>query len=171
MARRRKQFHELTSLSQHRARVTAERRYGILSDELEQLYNTGKYNPFARGDPLMRIPEQYREYAYTDEETGEIKVDWSQPAYASMYRLRDLPDVKSYNDETVQFHVFVMASEKVQRIMALMSTDEIREMARFQTAPGEDVELPSDMIVDDITYYQGSDISGQDEWHNIFWYH
>jgi hypothetical protein len=177
MATRRKPFRELSPRAQARATRIAETRYGILGGELQRRYDAGVYNPFARGNPLLRIPEEYREYAQ-EEESGQITVDWSDAAYDSMHRLERLEDVKEYNDARVQFHVYSIADTKVQQRMAWMTTDEIRAMASIQVSDlpleqedYENTRLTYDLSFDDIGYMSHSDKTDQNEWNNVFWYH
>jgi hypothetical protein len=173
MAARARRWGDLSKSAQERALRIAKDRYDLTENQVRKRYNRGTYNPYARSDPLLRIPLEFRhEPLYTEQ--GELTVDWGALAKQNMTRV--FGPASRYG-ERIKWNEFQVeknidrASEKVLRLMAQASESELEEIAFIQN-PSENVALPGTLKMEDIGYYVGSKKKpGEREWINIFWYH
>jgi len=158
-------FGQLPKNARDRAARIAKRDYGLTRRQVRERYNRGTYNPFARGDPLLRIPRELRRYA---ERTNEgIEVNWEEAAIGRMSAF--FKDYYGYSADTVAYNVS-QASDDVLRYMATASEDEIRDMASIQP----DVNGHNPDFMDIKWPVKDEDIGWTDakgKWHNNFWYH
>ncbi len=173
MAARARRWGDLSKSAQERAARIADQRYGLTREQVRRRYNRGTFNPFARGDPLLRIPAEFRHEAVYNEQ-DELVVDWGALAKQNMARVfgpsgRYGERIK-WNEHTVERNID-HAGESVLRLMAQASESELEELAFIQN-PSESVALPGELKMKDIGYYVGSKKNpGEREWINIFWYH
>lgn len=156
----RKQWGDLSKRSRDRAARIAKQRFGLERDQVRRRYNRGTYNPYARGDPLKRVPAEFRSQA-VEVAPGQVEIDWPALALQNMHRY--LGDYYKWSEDSVVEHLS-HASTEVLRVMATASEDEIMEFAFIQN-PEDRFVLPRGLSVEDIGYYRNG------EWHNIFWYH
>lgn len=163
---KRKQWGDLSKDARDRAASIAERRFGLTRRQVRERYNRGSYNPFARGDPLQRVPAEFRGQA-VEVAPGQIGVDWSALALQNM--TRHLGDFYKWSEDSVVENLS-HASDELLRVIATATTDEIMEFAFIQN-PEERYALPRGLSVDEIGYYVIGKKSGKPEWVNIFWYH
>lgn len=158
-----RKFGSLSKRAREQA-VRAGSEYGLTRRQVRERYNRGTYNPFARKDPLQRIPREYRESAVS--EAGTVAVDWKEAAERNYYRLlgpgSPQGETFKYNHDTVIYNV-QHASDAVARAMAMATEDELRQWASLQPLPDGTSPIPD---ADELGYY---DSGGS--WNNIFWYH
>jgi hypothetical protein len=163
----RKKFGELTARAKARA-YAAGGRFDLSKRAVAARYNAGTYNPFARKDPLMRLPAEYRSEPVITE-AGTYTVDWRALAVTNItYHLQDNSGGK-FNPGRVRENV-ARAPEKIQRIMARASMHELSELAHIQN-PTFTGEIPFNLDAWQIGYITISQKTGEHEWHNLFWYH
>lgn len=163
MASSGRKFGNLSEAAKHRA-VVAGQRYGLSKRAVAERYNRGTYNPFARGDPLQRVPKEWRRFANRFED-GSVGVDWAEAAQANMLSLYG--DYFKWSEDRVVSNID-HASEATQRAMAMATADEIMQIALIQTeaeAIALQGQLPFDLKAKDFGYTRNG------EWRNIFWYH
>lgn len=166
MARARR-FGKLSRASRERAaRAGAE--YGLTRRQVRERYNRGTFNPFARSNPDLRVPREFR----NQPRTGGGGIDWSDAALANMER--HLGMYVKYNDFNVIARaedVYPHKSQQVLRVIAQASENELLSWASVQDVNGAppDIDafpnLPAGLTVDDVGYYTNG------KWNNIFWYH
>lgn len=161
MAKSGRKFGSLSAAARSRA-VRAGQEYGLTRRQVRERYNRGTYNPFARTDPRMRVPAEYRSQAVRLE-NGQIGVDWAALAQQNMSGR--LGDYFKWSEDRVVANI-AHASPEAQHVMAVATEDELIALAYIQT-PGEaeGLQLPYGLTADDIGYYANG------EWRNIFWYH
>lgn len=164
---RRKKFSELSPRAKARAYAAGDR-FDLTKPQVARRYNAGTYNPFARKDPLMRLPAEYRSGEPIITPEGRVDVDWRALARQNISRHFEDRGGK-YSPERVRENV-ARAPEKIQRIMARATSDELIELAHVQN-PLFTGELPFNMDAWDIGYITISQKTGEHEWHNFFWYH
>jgi hypothetical protein len=161
MAGNGRKFSKLSPAARSRA-ARAGQEYGLTRRQVRERYNRGTFNPFARSDPSMRVPAEYRSQAVRLE-NGQIGVDWAALAQQNM--ISKLGDYFKWSEDRVVANID-RASPHVQRVMAMASESEIIELAYIQSkTEAESIEMPYDLLPDDIGYYKDG------EWRNIFWYH
>lgn len=168
-----KGFGSLSKESRDRA-ARAGSEYGLSRSQVRGRYNRGTYNPFARADPMVRVPREYR--PHTEVINGKPVTDWQQAAYEN-YNKHVGPG--SPKGETFKYNRYTVAenadhaSEAIARLMAMASESELRAWASAQpdangnpppieAFPG----LPPGIKIGDLGY---RDSGGS--WINIFWYH
>lgn len=171
MARARR-WSDLSKTAQERAARIGKERFDLTHEQVRRRYNRGTYNPYARGDPLLRVPLEFRHEVDFDEQ-GRPVVDWA--ALAKQNMMRTFGPGGRYG-ERIKWNEFQVernidrAKEPVLRIMARASESELEEIAFIQN-PSEDIALPGELTMEDIGYYVRGKKSGEREWINIFWYH
>lgn len=161
MAGNGRKFGKLSPAARSRA-ARAGQEYGLTRRQARERYNRGTWNPFARSDPSMRVPAEFRSQAVRLE-NGQIGVDWAALAQQNM--ISRMGDYFKWSEDRVVSNID-HASSQVQHVMAVATEDEIIEIAYIQSkAEAEGLQLPYGLSADDIGYYQDG------EWRNIFWYH
>src|SRR5690348_16500922 len=122
-------FADLPQEAQNEAIRIAERRYLMTATEVRERYDAGTYDPFAQEDLAMQVPEEFRSYAVRFE-SGEIGVDWHSAAYTNMQaQLSEEPEFSSYSlQDNIDY-----APEHVQRMMAMMTADELKAVAAIES--------------------------------------
>lgn len=166
---RRKKFGELTPRAKARA-YAAGGKFQLSKQQVARRYNAGTYNPFARRDPMMRVPAELRDKPLQISETGQITVNWLAAAESNMLSLLADPGGVKFNEATILENV-ARASEKVQRVMALATVSELTELASIQKPEDAPDDMPFDLTGAEIFYVKISQKTGKHEWYNIFWYH
>jgi hypothetical protein len=175
---KRKQFGKLSKSSRDRAARIGREQWGLSRDQVRDRYNRGTFNPFARANPELRVPREYRRAAGVNE-AGQIVVDWEQMAYLNYNDLLGPGSPKGetykYNPRTVQDNLS-RTTETVWRIIALATESELRAWASIQpdangNGPGDPYvflgfPVAAGITMEDLGYY---DRGGS--WNNIFWYH
>ena len=136
----------------------------MTAKEVQERYDAGTYDPFAREDLAMQVPEEWRAHA-VQFESGEIGVDWRSAALTNLSaHLSDDPEWSFYSvSDNIDY-----ASEHVHRIMAMMTADELRAVAAIES-PESVTDLPYGLTIEDIGYRRGKTHRAQ--WINAFWYH
>ena len=173
-----KRFGDLPKKSRERAALIGRTQWGLTREQVRGRYNRGTYNPFARGNPELRVPREYRSAAGVTE-SGQIVIDWEQLAYQNY---NDKLGPGSPKGETYKYNRFTVAdnlsrtSETVLHIIAMASEDDLRAWASVQpdaNGNGPDSQdaflgfpAAAGVTLEDLGYH---DDSGN--WINIFWYH
>lgn len=155
MATRKRSYGQLSARAKARADRAGEV-YGLTHEQVRRRYNRGTFNPFARANPELRVPREYRQF------TDNGETDWREAALANVRA--KLGDYFKYNDDSVVYEVYTQASEDALRVMAMASEDELIAYARIQDANGLPPSLPKG-LADSMGYYTNG------KWNNIFWYH
>lgn len=166
---RRKKFSELSPRAKARA-YAAGGRFTLSKQQVARRYNAGTYNPFARGDPLMRVPAELRDLETKITPGGTVYIDWAKSAETNMLSLLEEPGGVKFNAAKIREHV-ARAPEKVQRVMAMATVSELSELASIQKPEDAPDEMPFNLDGADIFYVKISQKTGKHEWHNLFWYH
>lgn len=161
-----RQFGSLSKAARDRA-ARAGAQYGLTRRQVRERYNRGTYNPFARQDPLQRIPPEFRGEASLTP-GGQIVVDWDALALTNMNAIfgeaSPYGERIKWNEFTVMTNIANMP-ERVVRVMAMATEDEMYEFA-YVRSRDENVRLPYGLTAADIFW---QDENGS--WRNAFWYH
>jgi|SRR5215469_1181299 len=172
----RKKFSQLPKAARDRAARIGKEEYGLSRRQVRERYNRGTYNPYARKDPMLRIPGEFRRHVI-EEPGGQIVVDWRTLAYNNMRNMfgpgNDIGERHKWNDDVVYNTAHYVMSDRAAQLVALATKSELEAWAGVQPflngppADGSDAfpGLPADITMDDIGYYRDGD------WYNIFWYH
>jgi hypothetical protein len=169
MAKRARHFSDLSKAAQERALRIGYERYDLSREQVRRRYNAGTWNPYARGNPRLRIPTEFRKELDPD----TFEPDWEELAKRNMTRAfgPGAPTGERYKWNEFQVETsLAYASDKVLRVMASATVGELEELA-FVQSPSESVALPRGLNMEDIGYYITGPKSGVPEWINIFWYH
>lgn len=159
---KRKRFGDLSKKARERA-ARAGREYGLSRAAVRARYNRGTYNPLST-DPVKRLPRELQDLA--DEEGN---VDWAQLAEDNF--IDKLGDYVKFNEDAVIENLHGYGNERLWRVVAMATEDELYGWAFVQPVNGQAPErsafynLPSGLSVSDVGYYTN------DKWNNIFWYH
>lgn len=174
---KRKTFGQLTPRARSQA-VNAGSQYGLTRKQVRDRYNRGTFNPFARAEPELRVPREFRGAA-GEGPGGQIVIDWQVAAYNNYWSKLGPGSPKG---ETYQWNEFAVtahtqdAPEAIQRLMALASEDELRAWSAPQANANGEFSLDqfelaglppiAGLTINDVTYL---DDNGRKQ--NIFWYH
>lgn len=159
---KRKRFGDLSKAARDRAE-RAGRVHGLSRAAVRARYNRGTYNPLST-DPLKRLPAELRPHA---DETGQV--DWARLAERNV--IAKLGDYVKFNEDAVVDNIYTHGNERVWRVMAMATEDELITWASVQPVNGQSPNIAAfsglfgGLSIEDVCFYTNGG------WNNIFWYH